>query len=64
MDGTIGALDTCESKSGQCSCKPYVTGRSCAECKDGSFDLFGGNLFGCKGKLHVILTIRSNFERP
>lgn len=48
LDGTIGALDTCNSKSGQCPCKPAVKGRSCSECKDGSFDLYGGNLFGCK----------------
>lgn len=48
VDGTIGALDTCDSKSGQCSCKPTVRGRSCNECEDGSFDLFGGSLFGCK----------------
>lgn len=25
-----------------------MTGRSCNECKDGSFDLFGNSLFGCK----------------
>lgn len=47
-DGTIGALDTCESKSGQCPCKPNVDGRGCDKCKDGSFDLFGSSLFGCK----------------
>lgn len=55
IDGTVGALDTCDSKSGQCSCKPSVSGRSCNECRDGMFDLFGGSLFGCKGihgKLH------------
>lgn len=47
-DGTIGALDTCDSKSGQCACKPYVRGRTCGECKDGSFDLYGSSLFGCR----------------
>lgn len=41
-------MDTCDTKTGQCSCKPSVRGRSCNECKDGSFDLFGGSLFGCK----------------
>lgn len=50
IDGTISALDTCESKTGQCSCKPSVEGTTCNECKDGSFDLFGSSLFGCKGK--------------
>ncbi|XP_055387187.1 laminin subunit alpha [Condylostylus longicornis] len=48
LDGTVGALDTCDSKSGQCTCKPSVTSRDCSECKDGSFDLNGGSLFGCK----------------
>ncbi|CAO1298214.1 unnamed protein product [Diamesa hyperborea] len=48
IDGTIGGLDTCETKSGQCSCKPSVQGRSCDECADGKFDLFGGSLFGCR----------------
>ncbi|XP_058060994.1 laminin subunit alpha [Anopheles bellator] len=48
IDGTIGALDTCDTKTGQCACKPSVTGRTCAECKDGTFDLFGSSLFGCK----------------
>ncbi|XP_053667229.1 laminin subunit alpha [Anopheles marshallii] len=48
IDGTIGALDTCDTKTGQCACKPSVKGRQCAECKDGTFDLFGSNLFGCK----------------
>lgn len=47
-DGTIGALDTCEIKSGQCSCKKFVGGRRCTECIDGTFDLFGTSLFGCK----------------
>lgn len=47
-DGTIGALDTCDTKSGQCSCKKFVGGRRCEECIDGTFDLFGTSLYGCK----------------
>lgn len=48
QEGTLGTLDTCSSKSGQCPCKPSVRGRICNECKDGTFDLVAGNLFGCK----------------
>lgn len=48
QDGTLGTLDTCNSKTGQCPCKPSVSGRVCNECKDGSFDLLGGNVFGCR----------------
>ncbi|KAL5291286.1 epi-1 family protein [Megaselia abdita] len=48
LDGTISNLDTCHSKSGQCICKPYVTDRQCRECMDGTYDLSGGSLFGCK----------------
>lgn len=48
-DGTVGTLDTCNSKSGQCNCKPSVEGRICNECKDGTFDLVGSNIFGCNG---------------
>lgn len=47
-EGTLGTLDTCNSKTGQCACKPSVRGRICNECKDGTFDLLAGNLFGCK----------------
>lgn len=47
-DGTIGNLDTCSSRTGQCPCKPNVDGRSCDQCRDGSFDLYGSSLFGCK----------------
>nr|AAA28662.1 laminin A chain [Drosophila melanogaster] len=47
-DGTISALDTCTSKSGQCPCKPHTQGRRCQECRDGTFDLDSASLFGCK----------------
>uniref|UniRef100_A0A1B0CH53 Netrin axonal chemotropic factor n=1 Tax=Lutzomyia longipalpis TaxID=7200 RepID=A0A1B0CH53_LUTLO len=48
VDGTIGALDTCDTKTGQCPCKPTVRGRTCNVCKDGTFDLHAGSLFGCQ----------------
>lgn len=47
-DGTLGQLDTCNSKSGQCPCRPSVTGRICDQCKDGTYGLHLDNLFGCK----------------
>lgn len=47
-EGTVGTLDTCDLKSGQCHCKPSVSGRTCNTCKDGTYDLVAGNLFGCK----------------
>lgn len=47
-DGTIGALNTCDIKTGQCSCKRNVQGQRCDVCVDGTFDLFGSSLFGCK----------------
>ncbi|ALC44510.1 LanA [Drosophila busckii] len=48
IDGTISGLDTCAPKSGNCFCKPHTMGRQCNECKDGTFDLDGSSLFGCK----------------
>ncbi|XP_037946379.1 laminin subunit alpha-like [Teleopsis dalmanni] len=48
VDGTIAAMDTCLSKSGQCTCKPHTQGRTCKECRDGTYDLDGASLFGCK----------------
>lgn len=47
-DGTIATLDTCNTKTGQCACKPYTQGRTCNDCKDGTYDLDGSSLYGCK----------------
>lgn len=46
-DGTIGGLDTCNIKTGQCNCKSFVQGRKCSECADGTFLLEATSLFGC-----------------
>ena len=46
-DGTIGGLAICDSDDGQCVCKPRVTGQKCSDCRDGTFNLIGGNMFGC-----------------
>ncbi|EDV96510.1 laminin subunit alpha [Drosophila grimshawi] len=48
IDGTVSGLDTCAPKSGKCHCKPHTMGRQCHECRDGTFDLDGSSLFGCK----------------
>lgn len=58
LEGTIGSLDTCESKTGQCTCKPNVQGRICDSCTDGTFDLYSGSLFGCKG-IKIIVIVKS-----
>ncbi|CAL4059747.1 unnamed protein product, partial [Meganyctiphanes norvegica] len=45
--GTIGGISVCDSKDGQCFCKPDVTSRRCETCQDGTFNLMEENLFGC-----------------
>ncbi|XP_065337904.1 laminin subunit alpha [Cloeon dipterum] len=45
--GTVGGIRVCDTKSGQCMCKPSVTSRKCEECVDGTYDLMESNLFGC-----------------
>lgn len=48
IPGVIGSIGECDPKSGQCICKPGVTGRSCARCVDGTYNLREANLFGCE----------------
>lgn len=45
--GTVSNVGNCESASGQCVCKANVYGRGCDTCKDTTFALAEGNLFGC-----------------
>ncbi|XP_051171945.1 laminin subunit alpha [Leptopilina boulardi] len=47
IPGVIGSIGECDSKSGQCICKPSVTERSCSRCVDGSYNLQEENVFGC-----------------
>ena len=47
--GTTGASRVCNTL-GQCMCKPFVDGRRCDMCRDGTFNLQDYNIFGCEGK--------------
>ena len=46
-NGTIGGIGLCNTESGQCDCKENVKGRVCDSCKDETYGLSAGNLFGC-----------------
>ena len=54
----LGALPDlmCDSVTGQCVCKPGVTGIHCHTCKIGFWDY---SPYGCSGKgyLHAILVV-------
>ncbi|XP_012267208.2 laminin subunit alpha [Athalia rosae] len=47
IPGVIGGIAVCDTKNGQCICKPTVTGRGCTHCIDGMYSLQESNLFGC-----------------
>ncbi|XP_071477998.1 LOW QUALITY PROTEIN: laminin subunit alpha-5-like, partial [Diadema antillarum] len=53
--GTVGGMAICDTahapwhkKSGQCFCKGQVTGRTCDECRDGTYQLDASNPLGCQ----------------
>jgi hypothetical protein len=48
--GTIGDLKSCDQRSGQCSCKPFMQGTKCYECKRGYHSFDSSDIFGCKGQ--------------
>ncbi|CAH0382822.1 unnamed protein product [Bemisia tabaci] len=47
IPGTLGGIGSCDTKTGQCVCKPSVTSRRCDICADGHYNLQEDNLFGC-----------------
>lgn len=46
--GVMGNLQACDVHSGQCVCKPFVSGRRCQYCADGFFNMTDENAFGCQ----------------
>uniref|UniRef100_A0A3Q3EF52 Usher syndrome 2A (autosomal recessive, mild) n=1 Tax=Labrus bergylta TaxID=56723 RepID=A0A3Q3EF52_9LABR len=46
--GTVNGSMECDQVSGQCQCKPAVTGRRCAECLTGWYGLKASNPNGCE----------------
>ncbi|XP_017881365.1 laminin subunit alpha [Ceratina calcarata] len=47
IPGVIGNIGECDTKTGQCICKPGVTERNCNQCIDGTYNLQESNFFGC-----------------
>ncbi|CAK1588443.1 unnamed protein product [Parnassius mnemosyne] len=47
LAGTLGGLGTCNTRSGQCTCKMNVGGLQCDQCQSGFYKLETNNLFGC-----------------
>lgn len=50
IPGVMGGVGVCDTKTGQCICKPLVTSRRCDTCSPGTYNLIENNLFGCSGK--------------
>lgn len=45
--GTVGNSGQCDQRTGVCTCKALVTGRSCNLCKVGSYGLAAVKMEGC-----------------
>ncbi|XP_046857306.1 laminin subunit alpha-3-like isoform X2 [Xenia sp. Carnegie-2017] len=45
---TIGGLESCDDRLGKCSCKPFMQGTKCYECKRGYHSFQSLNIFGCQ----------------
>jgi laminin alpha 3/5 len=48
-NGTVNAIGLCNTESGECQCKQNVKGRVCDSCKDETYGLRSGDVFGCVG---------------
>lgn len=42
-----GSVEQCDTVTGQCYCKEYVTAQSCDQCMNGFFGLISSNPLGC-----------------
>lgn len=45
--GTVNNSNVCDGETGQCRCKPAITGQHCTRCKDGYFGLTQDNPSSC-----------------
>jgi len=55
MPGVLSGVGVCNTKTGQCVCKPSATSRRCDECAEGFYSLNENSLFGCTGKSLFLL---------
>ena len=52
--GTNNGLVSC-TEEGNCNCKTFVDGNKCKSCDDGYYRLAEKNMFGCTGKMIVLV---------
>lgn len=65
MPGVLSGVGVCNTKTGQCVCKPSATSRRCDECAEGFYSLNENSLFGCTGTSQgIIVIIRPKLLTP
>lgn len=57
--GVEGALGVCNEETGQCPCKPGITGLRCDKCRDGFYGFDSGKV-GDSHNFHFIITFCRN----